>query len=585
MMTEADARPGRSGWTRAITVPRLRIASGLVLFTFAATHFLNHALGLVSLQAMEAAQDWRVALTRSASGTAILVAAAAVHFVLGLARFLRARSWRIGFRSIVQLAFGLLIPVFLLRHIWDMRGTSELLRVETSYSYALWAMWPGQAWNQAILMALVWVHGCIGLHHWLSDKVFYRRLLPLWYGLAVLVPALALAGFVTAARAARVQGTYRNPFGRDGYGGDVYAPIGRAIAQSQDMYALILGGAAALWLALVLADRLRPRIAVRYAQGPRVLAPRGMTLLDISRANRIPHASVCGGRARCSTCRVRVIEGLAELPPPAETELAVLRRVGAPANVRLACQLRPRTSVAISTLLPADVQVVPGGASDRFHWGVEQEVTVLFCDLRGFTRMSEGKLPFDVVFLLNQFLGRMAEAIEDSGGLVDKFMGDGIMAIFGMDAPRQRGARDALAAARAMGGVLAALNQSLRDELPGPLSMGIGLHTGPAILGRIGAAHRAEPEAALTALGETVNIASRLEGLTKDLGVEVIVSAHCMDAAGLVPQAGMVRQDVAVRGLSRAVAVWAAARAADLPDPSAPAAAPALPPAPAPAEA
>lgn len=563
-MIEADRETAGNGWLRAVTVPRLRLASGLVLFTFAILHFINHALGLISLEVMEAAQDLRTAVTGSPPGTVALLAAVAVHFILGIARFLRARTWRMGFRSIVQLAFGLLIPVFLIRHVWDMRGPHELLSIDASYSYALWAMWPGEALNQSILMGLVWVHGCIGLHHWLATNATYRRFLPVWYAGAVLIPALSLAGFVTAARAARLKGGFANPFKGDGYGGDLYAPIGKAIEQSQNIYTLILGAAVLVWLALILGDRLRPRVVVRYAGGPRILAPRGMSVLDVSRINRIPHASVCGGRARCSTCRVRVVEGLAGLPAPSEVEASVLRRVGAPANVRLACQLRPVADIAISTLLPAHAKAVPGGAADRYYWGVEQDVTILFCDLRGFTKISEGKLPFDVVFLLNQFLGRMAEVIEDSGGHVDKFMGDGIMAIFGMGTPVADGARAAMAAARAMGGVLTALNQSMREELPAPLSMGIGMHTGPAILGRIGAAQRTEA-AALTALGETVNLASRLESLTKELDVQVIVSAACMAASGLKPPPALRQQSVAVRGISRPVEVYAAGTAGDLP--------------------
>ena len=299
-----------------------------------------------------------------------------------------------------------------------------------------------------------------------------------------------------------------------------------------------------------------------------VLAPRGLTVLDVSRMNRIPHASVCGGRARCSTCRVRVIEGLGQLPMPSEIEAQVLRRVGAPPKVRLACQLWPTADLRLSTLLPADFGVVGGARADKYLWGVEQEVTILFCDLRGFTKVSEGRLSFDVVFLLNQFLGRMAEAIEDTGGFVDKFMGDGIMAIFGMDAPAADGASKALVAARAMGGVLDSLNQSLRDELRVPLSMGIGIHSGSAILGRIGAAHRTESVARLTALGETVNIASRLENKTKELGVQVAVSATCMTTSGLVPGDRVAPLTVEVRGLSNPIDIYTAARATDLPAPN-----------------
>ena len=348
--------------------------------------------------------------------------------------------------------------------------------VTDSYAYALWAMWPGEAVNQLVLMVLVWVHGCLGLHHWLALRPGYRRAIWFWYGLAVAIPALGYAGFVAAGRVQALEGVFENPFlpGQ-------YETFQRVLHGSKLAYLIILGVAVGLWFSLMLAHRFSHKVAVRYANGPLILAPRGATLLEISRSNRIPHASVCGGRARCSTCRVRIIEGLDQLPEASDEERKVLKRVGAPANVRLACQLRPVSDLAISTLLPANIEALPGGQADQYHWGVEQDVTILFCDLRGFTRMSEGRLSFDVVFLLNQFLGRMAEAIEDSGGYVDKFMGDGIMAIFGMGAPVGDGARNALAAARAMGGVLDGLNLSLREELPTPLLVGIGIHTGPAI--------------------------------------------------------------------------------------------------------
>ncbi|MEO0372350.1 MAG: adenylate/guanylate cyclase domain-containing protein, partial [Pseudomonadota bacterium] len=289
------------------------------------------------------------------------------------------------------------------------------------------------------------------------------------------------------------------------------------------------------------------------------------SVLEVSRINRIPHASVCGGRARCSTCRIRVVEGHEALPPPSEHETRVLQRVAAPENVRLACQLRPADDLTISTLMPGNVDAARGVAIDRYHWGVEQEATILFCDLRGFTKMSEGKLSYDVVFLLNQFLGRMAEAIQDSGGFVDKFMGDGIMAIFGMDTSVEKSATQAIQAARAMGGVLDALNQTLHDELPSPLQIGIGLNTGPVVLGRIGAGHRTGAAARITALGETVNTASRLEGLTKSLEVQIIVSKATMAASGLTSSDTMTPHDLEVRGMTQPVAVYTVKRATDLP--------------------
>ncbi len=541
-------------------VPHFRIGSGLVMFTFVVTHLINHALGLVSLDLMEAGQEFRQFITRSTPGTALLVAAASVHFVLGFSRFLNARTWRLGWRNAIQLASGLLIPILLVRHVLGTRGAHEMFGVEDSYAYAVWAMWPQEALNQAILVALVWVHGCIGIHHWLMLKPWYRRSLWLLYGLAVLIPSLSYAGFATASRAAKLQSTFKSPFTAD-----QYATISQAFTYSAMTYSALLAAAIGIWLLLLFADRYSQKIAVSYANGPTFLVPQGLSLLDVSRINRIPHASVCGGRARCSTCRVRVIEGLEQQPDASETELKVLKRVGAPSNVRLACQLRPTADISITMLLPANVDAMQGALADKYLWGVEQDVTILFCDLRGFTKMSEGRMSFDVVFLLNQFLGRMAEAIEDTGGYVDKFMGDGIMAIFGMEASVEDGAKRALAAARAMSGVLDALNQGLREELPVPLSVGIGIHTGPAILGRIGAAHRIEAAERITALGETVNMASRLEGMTKELGVQVVVSRDTMKASGLEPDGKLDLQTIEVRGLSQPIEVYTGKRATDLP--------------------
>ncbi len=550
-------------WRRRLpSVTQWRLWSGLILFAFAATHLLNHALGLVSLEAMQAGQDLRLSVTRSAVGTVVLCLAAVVHFSLGLWRVIQLRTWRIGVRGAVQLLFGLAIPVLLIRHVLGTRGAREYFGITDNYTYALWAMWPGEAVWQAFLVALVWVHGCIGLHMWLSSKPWYRRWVWALYGLAVLIPSLGYAGFVSAGRLAKLRGGYSSPFTAEQYN-----EIHQKLVDWPYIYSAILVAALGVWLLLLLGNRLRARVTVRYASGPTITAALGLSVLEISQMNRIPHASVCGGRARCSTCRVRVLEGLDQLPPASVTEQQVLRRVGAPANVRLGCQLRPVADVTISTLLPANLKAGQSGDFDKYHWGVEREVTLLFCDLRGFTQMSEGRLSFDVVFVLNQFLGRMAEAIEDSGGFVDKFMGDGIMAIFGMESTPANGAGQAIGAARAMGGVLDSLNLSLHEELRVPLSMGIGIHAGPAILGRIGAAHRTETQARLTALGETVNIASRLESATKELHVQVAVSAYAMQLSGLEANEKTTPRSVGIRGISQPLDILVAERATDLPQP------------------
>ena len=134
--------------------------------------------------------------------------------------------------------------------------------------------------------------------------------------------------------------------------------------------------------------------------------------------------------------------------------------------------------------------------------------------------MAETKLPYDVVFLLNRYFEEMGRAIEGAGGRVDKFIGDGIMALFGVETGVEAGCRAALAAAAAMSERLVHLNQVLSADLADPLRIGIGIHAGPAIVGEMGFGQTVS----VTAIGDAVNTASRLEAMTKEAGVQLIVS-------------------------------------------------------------
>ena len=539
---------------------RLRIWTGLILFAFATTHLMNHALGLVSLDLMESVRDVRTAITRSLAGTIILASAALIHLVLGLATFINRRSLRLKPVEMVQLVFGLLIPLLLFRHVIGTRGVHELFGVKDDYEYALFAMWPWEAWQQLGLITLVWVHGTIGIHRWLRFRPWYPKVAPWLLGSAVLIPVLAYGGFAVGARELQQSTEWTPPLSAEQF------------AFAKMIMAWALWGYAGLLLTFIfyragrsLAGRFLPRVKVSYAGGPTVTSPPGQTLLEISRTFNIPHASVCGGRARCSTCRVRVLEGQERQPRPGEAERRVLERVGAMGNVRLACQLRPVGSLKVVTLLPANTSGIDDiHQFDKYFWGVEQTVTLLFADIRGFTRLSERQLPYDVVFLLNQYLARMSESISDAGGYVDKFMGDGIMAIFGMDRPATQGAHEAIVAARAMGGVLDALNQSLRSELPEPLRIGIGIHTGLAILGRIGVASGTGAGERVTALGDTVNTASRLESACKDFSAQLVVSQETLGLAGATHVEAGHPEEITLRGKSIPLQVVAFSRALDL---------------------
>jgi adenylate cyclase len=293
------------------------------------------------------------------------------------------------------------------------------------------------------------------------------------------------------------------------------------------------------------------RIRIIYPGGQVVQAPRHFSVLEASRLAGIPHASVCGGRGRCSTCRIRVSQGFAALPLPSAGEQRVLQRVGAPPNVRLACQLRPTRDLSVTPLLPANAQAAAGYAQPSYLAGQERTIAVLFADLRTFTGIAEQKLPYDLVFLLNSYFEAVGEAIRNAGGMVDKFIGDGVMALFGVDVGPQEGCRQALAAARAMVERVNSLSQNLAEDLSEPLRIGIGIHCGPAIVGRMGYGTTIH----VTAIGDTVNVASRLQDLTKEYSCQLIISEEVAKQAGL-NALNLPRHELTVRNRREELAIY-----------------------------
>ena len=542
---------------------RLRLVSGLVLFTFAAAHFSNHALGIWSVEAMETAQQWRTAVTRSLPGFLILTSALVLHIALGLYKLVGRESWRMPLWEAAQIGLGLAIPFFLLPHIVFTGVAHNLFGFDDRYFNSLNNIWPGVAWQQSALLLLVWTHGCVGLHFWLRLSPTYRLIAPVLLVVAVLVPTLGLAGFIVAAR-------------------DVEAavaanPAAGAFMAREDLLVLfnlsnlLKTGTVAVWIILlaVLLFRLVRRyyasgkISIAYAAGPAVRTMPGPTLLEISRLSGVPHAAVCGGRARCSTCRVNIEMGEDGLPLAGPAEAATLKRIGAEAGVRLACQIRPVGNMRVTRMVkPTVTRGEPRRiAADPETAGVERTMAVLFFDIRNFTTFSDERLPYDTVFLLNRLFAEVGEAIQQSGGWIDKYLGDGLMAIFGRNETAEQSCRQALQAAKRIDAALERVNAELLQEIGTPLRIGVGLHAGPLVLGHIG--H--EASAALTVIGRTVNVASRLEGLTKEHGVQLVISLDLLETAG-VDVSGFTTETVTVRGSSAPIRIALVDKGADLPD-------------------
>jgi adenylate cyclase len=549
-----------------LLVRRLRLGAAFVLLAYLILHFVNHALGLVSLNAMETGRWWFLALWRSAPGTLALFGAIAVHALLALWLLYDRRTLRMPAWEATQYALGLALPALLVAHVVGTRIAWWRFGAEDPYARVLLALWlqaPELGARQALTLVLAWLHACIGLHFWLRVRPWYPRAAPWLFSVALLLPTLALLGFVAAGR--EVAARAHMPAWTEAMLRAANAPDPAETAQ---LLAIRRGFLTSYLIALVGvmlargARRVLERgrsVRITYPNARVVTAPRGFTILDASRLAGIPHASVCGGRGRCSTCRVRVAAGLADLPAPSDTERRVLARVGAAPDVRLACQTRPARDVAVEPLLAPSVAPTEAFATD-VRQGREQELAVLFADLRGFTRLAENKLPYDVVFVLNRYFETVGTAIMRAGGVTNQFTGDGVMALFGIESGPASGSRQALAAARAMVEGVDALSAELAPDLGVSLRIGIGIHAGPAVVGRMGWGEIFY----LTAVGDTVHVAARLEQATKDYSAELVVSEAVARHAAL-DLSRFPAHDLAVRNRAGQVAVRVIDRVANLP--------------------
>lgn len=534
---------------------RLRLVTGLVIAAFVVGHFANHALGVVSVEAMNGMRSILAAGWRSLPGTILLYGSLGTHFALALASLyqrttLRMPAWEAG-----QLLLGLAIPPLLIAHVVGTRLNWELLGHYIDYERVVGLLWSDSAAaaQQSVLLLIVWTHLCFGVHFWLRIKAWYASAQPILFAAALLIPAIALAGF--AAAGASLWPAIETVGGMQKYNLELAA---MSDAQRAKLAAWRQGLTWGFWVLLaatLLARWLRARIGatyqVRHASGRVITAPVGRSILEAIRDAGIPHASVCGGRARCTTCRVRVGEGFEALPPPRPAEAKALARIEAPPNVRLACQCRPRQNIAVTPLLPAgaDPRMArrPGNPA-----GSERRIVAMFVDLRDSTRLAEGRLPYDVVFVMNQFFAEMHQALQATKGYYAQFRGDGLLALYGLQSGLEQACREALAGAAEMQRRMDALNASLADDLAEPLRIGIGVHAGVAIVGTMG-----PPDAPIhSAIGDNINIAARLEGMTKAYRCTLVVSEDTLRAAGVDPRGAPLHR-VRVRGRNERLNVYA----------------------------
>ena len=262
------------------------------------------------------------------------------------------------------------------------------------------------------------------------------------------------------------------------------------------------------------------------------VADPAMTILDVSIAHKIPHVRACGGHGRCTTCRVRICDGIQNVSARTPRELEVAGALRWDGFTRLACQTRVSGDVSLERLIksPGDMsclQVEEASIAPP----QERTLAVLFCDIRDFTPFVEAHLAYDVVHILNRFFRAVGDAILLNSGVIYQYVGDQVVGLFGVGGdPPEKSCLDAIRAGLGMLAALDDLNAELSDEFGTTLEIGIGAHFGPLIVGMLG--HPDHRQFAV--VGDAMNIASRIEGANKTLGTRFLMSEALFNQ---VPQA------------------------------------------------
>jgi adenylate cyclase len=347
-------------------VRSVRLVTGLVLMAFVAGHLANLAIGIHSLAAMEAWREHLMDPWRTGVGQWLLLGSVCVHVALGLYSISARRSLAMSRTDVAQLVLGLLTPPLLLNHVVVTYMADQVTPdFDSAYGMMLaiyWKFSPAYAFQQLFVVVIVWIHGALGLYSWLVLKPLWRRIGGLVLPVLFAVPILALVGFAESGKEV-LEKLANDPVWKTHLTDNSVSivkftsPLEVFQARVLTGYGALLALALAVLAARILRDRMTP-VRVAYDGGLSAQGRRGLSVLELSLLNDIPHAHVCSARGRCGTCRVHVDAGAQSLSPLNDIERGTLDRVSEEKpvgeGVRLACQARVLgPGVAVTRLLPA----------------------------------------------------------------------------------------------------------------------------------------------------------------------------------------------------------------------------------------
>lgn len=554
---------------RDINVRQVRLISGLIIFTYVLMHLVNHALGNISIAAAEAMLVGMKWFWRGPVGTLALYPALIAHTGLGFWALYQRRAFRFRAVEVVQLVLGMLIPFMLMNHIVVTRLAWTLDGISKGYAQEFYSFWVASPLilgiNQALVLVIAWVHGCIGVFLWLRLKRFFARWALVLLSAAVLIPTLALLGDYQGGRVVMELAQQKAWHDANLTALEVGTLAERAQLANVRIGLLLLytGLLAAVFAARAVRSYRETRAGVvelTYPDRRTIKVPVGLSLLEASTMYEMPHAGVCGGRGRCGTCRVSVLDGRDNLPPPGAVEEAILKRVGvaAESSVRIGCQARPTGDVTFVPMLPPSASTAYAYGGRRVRPGHRRHVVSMFVEMRDIAAY-DGKQTVDPLFVTNRFLEAAIKAVHEAGGEANRFYGNGMLALFGLDTEPDVACRRALEAAAMVSVNTEHMSSLLGKDLKEPIQFVIGLHAGEVTLGEIGY----QDDLAFTAVGSSVRDAAQLLDIARLMPCEVLISETVCTAAGL--RAGVLTaREVIMPGSDRTMMVRAAGEAVAL---------------------
>jgi adenylate cyclase len=498
-----------------------------------------------------------VLLWHSPPGTLLLYGAAAVHISLALLAVYERRTLRMPPLQALRIALGLTMPIALIGHFIATRYAFERFALPAEYSRVVAGLWASGASGLALgLLAPGWIHGSLGLRYAFGHRRTWQRFKPVLFAVALLLPVLAGVGFVTMGRALEAQRIGRAP------------PPPAVDAHQSEVLHGAREGALLVYLALVawigvgrgwrsVAERRNRSVVWISYPNRTVSVPRGWTVLEASRSFGIPHEALCGGRARCTTCRVRVVDGASHCPPPAHDERRALDRIAVSSpDVRLACQLRPTGDIGVEPLVSVahlGQRTVPQPLRAKDH-----DAALLLVDVSIETgSAAPSTAACDTIHALDRCLGLVAATATATGADLHKQSASSWLLVFRAAGGLAGAASRALAAADRIAAAAERLSASLADELGLGMRAALVLHAGRIAVGSIGT------EATAVA-GQPVDDIERLWARLPPSGASFTISRDAAEALGIGDDAGFAAPPAQEPDADAARTAWAAASLATL---------------------